>query len=227
MTPSSDISFAVSAAKAAVVMNFVSNEETRYYLNGILIEPNPNGGVTLVATDGHRLVAAHDPQGHADQSYIVALSKDCLGQIRKLAKTVSRTAKDKNTDDLKLVAKVTGNASGQIVATLYNAKLQAAAAITTASVIDGSFPDWRRVVPQRREEASAATGWNPKYLADFSAVSAAITIFGGGRSEPALIDFGRPDFLGVIMPFPTSAPACLSRPDWCEFPAQNQNQTAA
>lgn len=45
---------------------FVSKEETRYYLNGVLIEPAPQGGVFLVATDGHRLVCFHDPEGMTD-----------------------------------------------------------------------------------------------------------------------------------------------------------------
>ena len=35
---------------------FVSKDDRRPYLTGVLVEPRPIGGVLLVATDGHALI---------------------------------------------------------------------------------------------------------------------------------------------------------------------------
>ena len=63
----------------------VSTEETRYYLNGIFIQPHAVQGVLLVSTDGHRMTVIHDETGHADQSAIVRLSPEAL-KLCKLSK---------------------------------------------------------------------------------------------------------------------------------------------
>jgi hypothetical protein len=39
----------------------VSTEKTRYYLNGIYIDPHKDGGAVMTATDGHKLVSIYDP----------------------------------------------------------------------------------------------------------------------------------------------------------------------
>lgn len=43
-----------------IAYSCVSTEETRYYLNGVHLEPHPCGGAFMVATDGHRLIVVHD-----------------------------------------------------------------------------------------------------------------------------------------------------------------------
>jgi DNA polymerase-3 subunit beta len=43
----------------AAVRPCVSTEETRYYLNGVAVISRSDGGVDVVATDGHRLAAYH------------------------------------------------------------------------------------------------------------------------------------------------------------------------
>lgn len=61
--------FSVELYKAAMLA--ASTEETRYYLNGVFVEPCVYGGVTLTATDGHVLVCIRDLDGSADESAIV------------------------------------------------------------------------------------------------------------------------------------------------------------
>ena len=51
----------VNPEKLWITANFQSTEQTRYYLCGVFIEP-ADEGVTMTATDGHRLVTCHDPQ---------------------------------------------------------------------------------------------------------------------------------------------------------------------
>lgn len=53
-----------------------SKEEMRYYLNGVLIEPCPEGGALLVATDGRRMLAFRDPDAHVTESAVVSLTND-------------------------------------------------------------------------------------------------------------------------------------------------------
>ncbi|KKK82195.1 hypothetical protein LCGC14_2805840, partial [marine sediment metagenome] len=54
------LSRAAFIAAASVVQ---ANQDIRYYLNGILIEKGPDDHPLVVATDGHRLVAALDENG--------------------------------------------------------------------------------------------------------------------------------------------------------------------
>lgn len=58
-----------------VAFDFTSKEETRYYLNGVFVEPHPVAGVMLTATDGHRLICIRDETGYADESAIIRLDK--------------------------------------------------------------------------------------------------------------------------------------------------------
>lgn len=53
----------VSADLFRRAMYAQSNEETRYYLNGIHIEPCAEGGVLMVGTDGHRMLVFRDVNG--------------------------------------------------------------------------------------------------------------------------------------------------------------------
>ena len=45
---------------------FVSGEDTRNYIQGVCIEPHPEGAL-LVATDGRRVVAILDRKGSAER----------------------------------------------------------------------------------------------------------------------------------------------------------------
>ena len=58
----------VNADLFKLVHAAISKEETRYYLNGVFIEPHPVGGAVLVATDGHRMLVAHDEKGEVSGS---------------------------------------------------------------------------------------------------------------------------------------------------------------
>ncbi|RCK40460.1 hypothetical protein [Thalassospira xiamenensis] len=50
----------VSAKHFYAAWQFVSTEKTRYYLNGVYIEPHKDGGVLLIATDGHSMAVIRD-----------------------------------------------------------------------------------------------------------------------------------------------------------------------
>ncbi len=122
----------------------ISTEETRYYLNGVYmhVTDGSEGGKVLrcVATDGHRLarIDADCPEGAADMPGVIVPRKT-VGELRKLleddemdiAVSVSETKVRFATPDITL----------------------------TSKVIDGTFPDYTRVIPQgntRKLEVDAA-----------------------------------------------------------------------
>ena len=109
----------------------ISTEETRYYLNGVYMHvADAEGGQVLrcVATDGHRLarIDADLPEG-AETLPGVIVPRKTVGELRKLL----------DDDDV------------QIAVSVSETKVRFAAPdITlTSKVIDGTFPDYTRVIP--------------------------------------------------------------------------------
>ena len=156
---------AVSADLLARAFLVVSTEESRFYLRGVYVAPCGQGGVTLVATDGHSLLAFRDPLGFANFGAIVSADPT----IRKALAAASKDKRERHV----YVAKE-GKAAvywGEDAGTDFNkskAALDGAFAVlgdlsagnVTArqfrdTEIDGSFPDWKRVIPSG---ASAAVG---------------------------------------------------------------------
>lgn len=111
----------------------ISTEETRYYLNGVYMHiAEADGGRVLrcVATDGHRLarVDADLPAG-AEAMPGVIVPRKTVGELRKLL----------DDDDMEIAVSVS------------ETKLRFATPdITlTSKVIDGTFPDYTRVIPSQ------------------------------------------------------------------------------
>lgn len=121
----------------------ISTEETRYYLNGVYFHTaqSENGPVLrCVATDGHRLarIDAPLPDGAAEMPGVIVPRKT-VNELRKLLET----------DDM------------QVAISVSETKLRFATPdiSLTTKVIDGTFPDYTRVIPQsntRRLEVDAA-----------------------------------------------------------------------
>jgi len=127
--------FVLSAADAKTLIDrtrfAISTEETRYYLNGIYLhETQANGMAVLraVATDGHRLARVQMPlpEGAAGMPSVIVPRK-AVTEIRKLID---------ETD-------------GDVQVGLSENKLRCAFADTvmTTKLIDGTFPDYERVIP--------------------------------------------------------------------------------
>lgn len=55
--------FTVNAKAFAAVSMFTAVSDVRPYLCGVFIKPHKDGGAEIVATDGHTLACAHDPNG--------------------------------------------------------------------------------------------------------------------------------------------------------------------
>lgn len=115
------------AAGLRAVSFAISTEETRYYLNGVHMHP-VEGGVMLVATDGHRLAKRFLPvQGVADDMPGIIIPRKTVGIIDKVLPK-----------------------SGTVSIAISKSKIALTAGVVrvVSKLIDGTFPDYRRVVPQ-------------------------------------------------------------------------------
>ena len=109
----------------------ISNEETRYFLNGLYFNITNEANkkiVTLVATDGHRLAKfSHEIEGEIDQVSGVIIPKKTIYELSKLLSEIDGDVKISISSN-KIVFKIED-------------------IIFISKLIDGSFPDYKRVIP--------------------------------------------------------------------------------
>ena len=109
----------------------ISTEETRYYLNGIYLHAGESGGVPVlraVATDGHRLARFEMPlpEGAADLPGVIVPRK-AVGEVRKLIEETEE-AVEIGLSDTRI-------------------RVGFDSTVLTSKLIDGTFPDYERVIP--------------------------------------------------------------------------------
>ena len=109
----------------------ISTEETRYYLNGIYLHAAGSGKsqtLRAVATDGHRLAQMELdlPKGAAGMPGIIVPRKT-VGEVQRLLE----------------------DSEAEVLIELSAGKIRftAGAVILTSKLIDGTFPDYARVIP--------------------------------------------------------------------------------
>jgi DNA polymerase-3 subunit beta len=113
----------------------ISTEETRYYLNGIFLHVADDGGPVLkaAATDGHRLARVTFPRPDgADGMPDIIVPRKCVAELRKLLDEVD----------------------GTVDVSLSSSKIRfgLGTAVLTSKLIDGTFPDYSRVIPQGNDK---------------------------------------------------------------------------
>ena len=174
-----------------------SKEETRYYLKGVAIQASAKG-VFIVATDGHRLAAFKQLQGYDGESFNIIIPLDIIAKIKLNKKDPFATLK--LADGLLNQWSITHDGS-----------------TITFSVIDGTFPDWQRIIPSELNGKTAQ--FNMTYLGDFAKVAKALTgsetsvSIAHNGDGPALLSFGEEvDGLGVLMPLRKTIKA--QAPNW-------------
>ncbi|MEM6827994.1 MAG: DNA polymerase III subunit beta [Pseudomonadota bacterium] len=111
----------------------ISTEETRYYLNGIFLHVTDEDQPVLkaAATDGHRLArfTLARPEGAAGMPDVIVPRK-AVGEIRKLIEEAEGSV----LIDLS-ASKIRFTVSGE------------GGVVLTSKLIDGTFPDYSRVIP--------------------------------------------------------------------------------
>ena len=114
----------------------ISMEETRYYLNGIYFHTAQSDGTSVlrvVATDGHRLASVETvlPEGASDMPGVI-IPRKAVTELRKLL------------DDC----------NEEVEVTLSESKIRFTVneSVLTSKLIDGTFPDYQRVIPEGNDK---------------------------------------------------------------------------
>ena len=167
--------------KAAAIV--ASKEQVRYYLNGVAVQAGPRG-LYLVAMDGHRALAFRQT-GDALPEINIIIPVDIIAGI-KLNKHIDDATLTRESDT--------------------HWRIDYCGIATIFAPIDGTFPDWRRIVP--KETSGALAQFDPAYIGDFAKVAkvlgsnarAGVKIAHNGQG-PALVTFGDDiDGFGLLMP---------------------------
>jgi DNA polymerase-3 subunit beta len=131
-------SFEISAKTLAELIDrtrfAISTEETRYYLNGIFLHVADDDGPVLkaAATDGHRLARFTIPRPDgAEGMPDVIVPRKAVAELRKLLEE----ALDGNVQVDLSASKIRFTLGGE------------GGVVLTSKLIDGTFPDYSRVIP--------------------------------------------------------------------------------
>lgn len=125
-----DVEFEVDLAALVAPVSFaMSSEETRFYLCGVYLHVSDNK-LTAVATDGHRL-ARHYGQESSEFTGVIL--------PRKLVSLLPK-----------------GTVSVSLSAT--KIRITSAEGVLTSKLIDGTFPDYQRVIPRNNEKLITVEG---------------------------------------------------------------------
>ena len=114
----------------------ISTEETRYYLNGIYLHAvtrDGTGHLCAVATDGHRLarIEIELPAGAAGMPGVIVPRK-AVAELRKLIEDIDGAV--------------------QVALSATKVRFAFGAVALTSKLIDGTFPDYERVIPKHNDK---------------------------------------------------------------------------
>jgi len=114
----------------------ISTEETRYYLNGIYLHAAERDGTPVlraVATDGHRLASVEGPlPGGAEGMPGIIVPRKTVSELHRLI--------EDTVDDVSVELSET------------KIRFTFDSVILTSKLIDGTFPDYERVIPSGNDK---------------------------------------------------------------------------
>ena len=138
-----DVAFTMPAADLRKLIDktrfAISTEETRYYLNGIHVHASGAGATAMlrgVATDGHRLARIEIalPDGAGDIPPII-IPRKTVTELRKLIEAIEGEVRVKvSTSRIQFVLEQ---------------------AVLVSRLIDGTFPDYEKVIPVDNEKVAS------------------------------------------------------------------------
>ncbi len=112
----------------------ISNDETRYYLNGLYlqaIKKDEDFELRTVATDGHRMALSFLSKIKVETPFGVILPKKAVAEIRRVVDGLESIKISVSRAKIKIVAKQT---------------------VIVSKLIDGEYPDYDRVLPKANNQ---------------------------------------------------------------------------
>ncbi|MCH2039926.1 MAG: hypothetical protein MK185_04790 [Saccharospirillaceae bacterium] len=227
---------------AAASYSQADNKDFRPALHGMLIDPHPNGGVTVVSTNGHTLFIAYDENSTISEKAIVQFSPHFIAECKRQARPIATNRYVELDGRLAYVTHRQMDETfepGQFE-TLTTENLPA---IEPLKVIDEIFPNYQRVIPQETLPTAAPTSLNAKYLSNLPKIADAlgipkksqyITVFGtGDKPEEShkysciyRFDYRDINALLVIMPARNDFKG-NGIPEWISRPTETRQEKAA
>lgn len=159
--------FTMTDGERRALLLFAGKVDIRFYLNGVALDCTGDTPA-WVATDGHRLLAIpavrHDDDdgAHKGRTYIVPRSMlEAVKPEKHAGKTIEHAVTiDTETGDVSVTGKV----------------------VATGKLIDGRFPDWRRVMVFAPN--GNVSQLNGEYMADCQLAAELLSGIGRARSKP-------------------------------------------
>lgn len=196
------ISITMPAAHLSAVKLFASKQDVRYYLNGVCFEIGRYES-QLAATNGHVLAVlrVESDQPSISEPLRVIIPLEGLAHVKKKGDVT-----------------VSVGSPADEYSNAYPVTVEAGGVSWSGLAIDGSYPDWRRLVP--RELSGEAAQYNPDYVIQFQTAGwllhqlgrrAGVAIGHNGLNA-AVVDVGIKNFFGIIMP--QQAPDVEKAPAW-------------
>lgn len=214
------VSLNIHALKAA--NKAASCEQTRSYLCGVHVAVERET-ITYVATNGHVLFAYQEPAGHT-------ATEPMLGEWTIPSDVITKMKCPKyNPRNKGRYANCTMTVSddGTLNTQFGDDKHEFKA-------VDGTYPDWRRVIPLKTDPSEPVNPYNPDYLAALkkageimgqSGNSANFNIHYNGDG-PAIINYdGVENAIAVIMPYRANTGA-IDCPSWVRATGESVSKAA-
>ncbi len=211
--------FAFDAARFMWVRRGVSRNSPRHYLEGVRVEPRPEGGAHLVATDGHVLFCAVDPSAECPRPAIIDVTV-CDGAFDDDEPDPDESPR-RDWTGMRLRFALGAEDDSAAVATfdLPNSPLWFAQGV--ARTVTGLYPNWRECLSRPERAAPGLPILNPRLImrAAFGDGGVVIVQRGGAtaaqRKEPArsnpsiIVPTGAPWGFVVVMPMTLNAERTL------------------
>lgn len=203
--------FTISVDTVKALLLAAAKNDVRYWLNAVCIDVRESDAVA-VATNGHILLALPIERAEGDESPLVSgqyiISRDALDKLKAPFKGAHITL--------------------MIDAANQSFTIGAWGSITTTKLVDGRFPEWRRVIPH------SVNGEVSQFDADYVAAFGKINKLLGSKYSPAIAHNGNAasrvilteGAVGVIMPMRADPISTVETPDWA-FHAVMTNSAAA
>ena len=162
-----------------------ATKDIRYYLCGVCIEASPTY-TRLISTDGHRAsIQGYKVENTIEREIQFIVPFDTL----KMLKPKDTFVKFESEDYINWTM-TTKNFS------------------VNFTIVDGKFPDWRRILPKDSEQLGTPAQFNVEYLADFGKASKILgfgsdfqNVFIKHNGENTTeVRLNSSSYLGIIMP---------------------------